>query len=98
MKTKILDLLERSFSTFVEGFLGVLVGVNFTDGAVNWKLILISAAAAGGLAVLKVLGVNASHVQAARAVVDKLPTEVQQNKIVKTADDWAEEVEKALRK
>jgi hypothetical protein len=50
------DLAERSFSTFVQAFLGVFIAGNLVlEGGTDWGFVLTSAGIAGGIAVAKVI-------------------------------------------
>jgi hypothetical protein len=69
----LLDTLERAGWTAVQAFVGVLVGVNFADGAVDWKLVLTSAGVAALVAALKSLGVKGSQVTAVVDTAEKVP-------------------------
>jgi hypothetical protein len=67
------DLLERAGWTAVQAFVGVLAGVNLTEGAVDWKLVLTSAGIAALVAALKVLGVKGSQVTTVVDTAEKIP-------------------------
>lgn len=71
--TKFYDLLERVGWTAMQAFVGVLAGVNLTDGAVDWQLVLTSAGVAALVAALKVLGVSGSQVTAVVGTAEKIP-------------------------
>lgn len=72
MKT-VLDLLERAGWTFVQSFVGVLVGMDLAAIAVDWRAALVSAVIAGLVSALKVLGVKGAQVSAAVDVAKKVP-------------------------
>lgn len=65
MKTAAYDLIERVGWTFVQAFVGSLVATNLAGSAVDWRQVLVSAAVAGLVAVLKVLGVNVAKARSA---------------------------------
>lgn len=69
----LVDLLERAGWTFVQSFVGVLVGLDLTAGAIDWKTSLVSAAVAGLVAALKVLGVKGAQVTAVVDTAEKVP-------------------------
>lgn len=101
MKTATIDTLERAGWTFVQAFVGVLVGVNFSTGSTDWSQVLISAGVAGLVAALKAMGVTASqakHVKdfsdAVRAIgpVDQVMDRAEKNPAVRTTEQIAAEV------
>lgn len=73
MKKAILDLVERVGWTFVQAAVGTLTASSLLNGHVDWRTVLVSAGVAGGVAGLKVLGINAS---ALAALVPAVPVPV----------------------
>lgn len=70
MNNKVADLLDRSIWTFAQAAVGSLVAANlFSSTSVDWRSVLAAAAVAGGMAVLKVMGVNTSVAQVISSVL-----------------------------
>lgn len=67
------DLLERVGWTALQAFIGVLAGVNFAAGSVDWVLVFTSAGVAALVAALKVLGVKGAAVTTVVDVAEKVP-------------------------
>lgn len=70
---RLADLAERVGWTALQAAIGVLAGVNITDAATDWTLVLSAAGIAALVAALKVLGVNGSQVTAVADTVEKVP-------------------------
>lgn len=96
-----LDTVNRSARTFVQAAVGALVGINFTSGSVNWQEVLVTALAAGVLAVLMSFGITASQVNQLGAVVStakqipavaEVVAKAEQSPVVRTSEDVAREV------
>jgi hypothetical protein len=73
MRATLINTAERSAWTFVQAFLSTIVASAAFTGAVNWREVALSAAVAGGLAVLKSAGVSVTQLSAALTVAERVP-------------------------